>query len=139
MPEYRKLLPAEAMPDDLDVPFWEACRAHRFMLHRCDACGRHYWPASSCVDHGVSAMAWVEASGRGEVHTYTVFYQRYNPAWTGDIPYNVAVVQLEEGPFFHTNIVEIDNADLRVGLPVEVVFDDLTPEASLPRFRPRRT
>ena len=131
----RKLVPTDVIPDDLDEPFWEACRSHQFLLHRCGTCGRHYWPASCCVEHGSEAMAWVESSGRGEVHTYTVFYQPYIPAWANDLPYNVAVVQLAEGPFFHTNIVDIAPDALRVGLPVEVVFDDVSDTATIPRFR----
>jgi uncharacterized OB-fold protein len=81
-------------------------------------------------------MAWVEASGRGEVHTYTIIHQPYSPAWADDLPYNVAVVRLAEGPFFHTNIVNLGSAELAVGLPVEVIFDEVTPEATLPRFQP---
>ena len=65
-------LPEGAMPDELDEPFWEACNRQELLLHRCDTCGRSYWPASCCVDHGGQSMTWVPASGRGVVDTYTV-------------------------------------------------------------------
>src|SRR3546814_8051219 len=63
--------------DILDLPFWEACRDGRFLLHRCNVCGRHYWPASRCVVHGAQSMAWLPASGRGTLYTYTVMHHAY--------------------------------------------------------------
>ena len=63
-------------------------------------------------------------------------HQRYHPGFVDDLPYNVAVVELEEGPRLNTNIVGVENEDLRVGMPVEVVFEELSDEVSLPKFRP---
>ena len=77
-------------------------------------------------------MEWTPGSGRGTVHTFTVFHRRYHPAF--DPPYAVAVVQLDEGPFFHTSIVDCDAEGLAIGMPVEVTFDgDGRP---MPVFRP---
>ena len=53
------------------------------------------------------------------------------------MPYNVTIVELEEGPRLLTNLVEIDNDDIRPGLSVEVVWDDVTEEITLPKFKPR--
>lgn len=134
MTEPGRPLPAEAMPDELDAPFWEACNRSEFLLHRCATCGRHYWPASCCVDHGGAAMEWVPASGRGEVHTYTVFHRPYHPAFP--VPYSVAVVRLKEGPFFHTNVTGCDLSSLHVGMAVEVAFEEVAPGTRLPVFQP---
>ena len=76
----RRLLPTDVAPDDLDAPFWEGCTRGELLLHRCDVCGRHYWPVSSCVDHGGDTMSWVPSSGRGRVHTYTVIHHAYEPS-----------------------------------------------------------
>src|SRR5262245_16320341 len=96
------LRPQDVAPDDLDAPFWKACLERLFLLHRCTTCGRSYWPASTCIDHGSSAMEWYEASGLGEIHTYTVVYHAYDPSLADDVPYILAVVHLDEGPFFHS-------------------------------------
>ena len=124
------LQPRDVAPDDLDMPFWDACREHTFLVHRCTICGRAYWPFSACLDHGSTAMEWQPASGRGVVHTYTVVHHTYDPAFPA--PYVVAVVQLDEGPFFHSNVVECAFEDLHVGMRVGVVYGD----DDLPRFAP---
>jgi uncharacterized OB-fold protein len=121
-------------PDDLDAPFWDACRREVFLVHRCTACGRAYWPASTCVDHGSAAMQWQPASGRGEVFTFTVVHHPYDPSRA--LPYAVAVVRLDEGPFFHTDIVGCPPTDVRIGLPVRVVFDVVDDETTIPHFAP---
>ncbi len=75
-------------------------------------------------------------SGWGKVYTWTTLFQRYHPAFAGELPYNVAMVELEEGPRLITNIVGCNNEDLRIGMEVEVVFEDVTEEITLPRFKP---
>lgn len=115
-----------------DLPFWEAWTQGRFLLHRCGTCGRHYWPASCCVRHGFGAMEWVEASGRGRIHSWTLFHRHYSPLDTMPLPYNVCVIRLDESPFFHSRVVDCPPDQLRSGL--EVVLK--TPEpGELPLFR----
>jgi len=133
------LRPGDVAPDDLDAPFWEACRERRFLVHRCGACGRAYWPASCCVEHGSEWMGWEPASGRGEVHTYTVVHHAYAPELADRLPYVVAVVRLDEGPFFHTDIVGCAPDAVRVGLRVRVVYDTVDADTVIPRFTPIAT
>jgi uncharacterized OB-fold protein len=130
------ILPHQVAPDDLDDPFWAGCVDHEFLLHRCRECGRAYWPASSCLDHGTTAMEWVPARGTGEVFTYTVFHHAYDPRFADRVPYALAVVQLDEGPFFHTDILECDAGDVYVGMRVEVVYEDVAVDLAIPHFRP---
>ena len=139
MSDWRRLRPRDVAVDDSDEPFWAACREHRFLVHRCTICGRSYWPASSCVDHGSAAMEWEPASGKGEVHTFTVVHHAYDPATAARVPYALAVVRLDEGPFFHTDIVGIDPGDVHVGMRVSVVFDAVDDDTVLPRFTPEST
>jgi hypothetical protein len=75
-------------------------------------------------------------SGKGSVHTFVIYHQVYHPAWKGDVPYNVAWIRLEEGPLLLSNVVGCKNEELFIEMPVEVVFDDVTDEVTLPRFRP---
>jgi len=130
--------PRDVAPDDLDNPFWDACQEHRFLIHRCGVCGRSYWPASCCIDHGSDAMAWQPASGHGVVHTYTVVHHAYEPSMADRVPYALAVVQLAEGPFFHSDIVGCDPAEVHVGMDVEAVFDAIDEQTVIPRFTPVR-
>lgn len=133
MTEYAKPLPR--VTDD-NRPFWEAARRHQLAFQRCADCGRFcYPPAPVCPDCLSERLKWTPVSGRGTVSTFVVFHQRYFPAFAGDLPYNVVQVQLDEGPRLTANLVGVPNDQIRIGLRVEVVFDDVTPEISLPRFR----
>jgi uncharacterized OB-fold protein len=85
---------------------------------------------------GSQKVRWVEASGRGVIYSYTIIRQNKSPDFVNEVPYNVAIIQLEEGPRMMSNIIAIDPAELRVDLPVTVVFDPVSDTISLPRFRP---
>jgi uncharacterized OB-fold protein len=132
----RALRPRDVAPDELDAPFWQAARERRFLVQRCTACDRAYWPAGCCVEHGRATMEWREASGRGRVHTYTIVHHPYEPSLAAKVPYALAVVELDEGPFFHSDIVRCDPNEVHVGMRVEVVWDALDAEDVIPRFAP---
>ena len=127
-----------AMDGDVaDLPFWEGCERGEFLLHQCGKCGRHYWPAAHCVDHGGEAMRWVPSSGRGTVHVHTIMRRGKSGASGEAAPYNVAVIQLEEGPFFHSNVVDCPPDDMRTGLPVRAEFTTHENGMTVPVFRRR--
>jgi uncharacterized OB-fold protein len=128
-------MPSDVGADHLDQAFWDGCARHELRLHTCAQCGRAFFPATSCPEHGWEAMAWQAASGRGVVHTYTVFHKAYLPWLEARVPYAIAVVRLDEGAFFHTDIVDTDLAAVCVGAPVEVVYEDLTNGWTIPHFR----
>jgi uncharacterized OB-fold protein len=130
------LRPGHVAADDLDAPFWAACREHRFCVHRCGVCGRAYWPASTCLDHGSAAMVWEPASGAGEVFTYTVVHHAYDRSLVAALPYVAAVVRLDEGPFFHSDIAGCEPDEVHVGLRVRVVWETLDDGTVLPHFAP---
>lgn len=123
--------------DALDLPFWEACREGRFLVHRCGICGRAYWPASRCVEHSDRDMKWVEASSRGVLYTYTVMHHAYTPDMQGKTPYVVGVVKLEEGPLYHSNVIGCPVEDVAVGMPLEAVMEPHPSGLTLPKFRPQ--
>jgi uncharacterized OB-fold protein len=129
--------PLPAITED-GAPYWEGCRQGELRAQRCTACRHLRWPPSvlcpKCLAEGGE---WVALSGRGTIFSYIVVHRPQHPAFFGDVPYNVAIVELEEGPRLHTNVVECANEDLRVGLAVEVVFHKVDDEVTLPKFRPR--
>lgn len=121
-------------PTDADRPFWDATRQHRLVLPRCRACGNVWFPPYAICGRCQSRdREWIEASGRGTVFGAAVFHRPYLRAF--EVPYHVALVQLEEGPMMYGNVVDADHDDVVAGMPVEVVFDDVTDEITLPRFR----
>ena len=132
--QYQKPLPGI---DELSRPYWEAAKRHELVLQRCHQCGHYrYPPGESCPSCLSDELDWVEASGRGSIFTWTVFHQVYHPSFAGDVPYAVVAVELEEGPRIVTNLMDCRIEDIQVGMPVEVVFDDVTEEITLPKFRP---
>jgi uncharacterized OB-fold protein len=133
MAEYKKQLPVITSSDK---PFWEAARKHELMAYRCLNCGTFYSQVTDCIACDSPRMAWVRVSGKGKVFTFCVFHQSFHPAWKDDIPYNVTYVKLDEGPDLISNIVDCPNKDIYIDMPVEVVFDDVTDEVTLPKFRP---
>jgi uncharacterized OB-fold protein len=124
----------------LTRPFWEAARAGRLVIQRCTACGtfRHL-PHAMCSSCQSSAHEWVESAGRGTVFTYTIVTHSVHPATASRVPYNAVVVQLDDcgGVLVPGNVVDCAPGDVRVGLPVEVVFERIDDEISMPRFARR--
>ncbi len=133
MSEYKKQLPAIS---SIDKPFWEAARKHELVAYSCKNCGAYYSLATHCLACNKPEMAWIRVSGKGQVFTFGIYHQLYHPAWKVDIPYNVAWVKLDEGPLLLSNIVECKNEEIYVGMPVTVVFYDVTQEVTLPKFKP---
>jgi uncharacterized OB-fold protein len=133
MSEYKKQLP-DITP--IDRPFWDAARRHELVAYRCLNCGTFYSQVTECVACDKPRMGWVRVSGKGEVYTFGIYHQLYHPAWKEEIPYNVSWIKLNEGPLLISNVVEYKNEDLHIGMPVEVVFDDVTEEVTLPKFKP---
>ena len=132
---YGKPLP---VPDPDSAPFWAGCRNAKLLLQRCAGCGRFRFPASAQCPHcHSSAGDWVESCGRGRVYSWIVVRHPV-PAdiYAGDVPYVVALIDLEEGVRMASNIVGCDASAVRAGMPVEVSFEAVTPEVTLPLFRP---
>jgi uncharacterized OB-fold protein len=134
MADYEKFLP-EYTP--LHEPFWSALRQHRVDLQRCDRCRRFRFIPTEACSCGSAEYTWEPIAGTGEVYTYTVVHRAPTPAYQADVPYVIAHVTMDEGPRMISNLVDCNPASVAIGMPVEVVFDDVTPEVTLYRFRPR--
>jgi uncharacterized OB-fold protein len=124
--------------DSESEPFWQACREGRLLIMRCRACDRSYfYPRRYCPRCWSDETEWLEASGRGTVHTYSVVHQNPAPPFRDWAPYAVVLVDLEEGVRVMANWDRAADLDrLAVGLPVQVTFEAVSDEISLPRFRP---
>lgn len=127
---------AQVGGDPADLPFWEGCKSGRFLLHQCGVCGRHYWPASRCVAHGDAKMGWVESAGAGELYTYTIMHHAFSSQLAAKAPYVVGVIRLNEGPYFHSNVVECPMDEIRVGMRLVVEMIEHESGLIIPVFRP---
>jgi hypothetical protein len=120
-------------------PFFEAARAGRLVVQRCTACGeRRFPPRDRCSRCLGRESDWTTASGRGTIYSFNIMHQVYHPGFAREVPYPVVLVELEEGCRMLSNLVEYRQGELRIGLPVEVVFEKQSDAVTLPKFRPRR-
>jgi len=120
------------------APFFAAARRRELVVQRCASCGLLRFPPRELCSRCWSRDAdWAPVSGRGEVFSFYWMHQVYHPAFAAEVPYAVVVVQLEEGPHLLSNVIGCTREQLRVGMPVEVTFDDVSDAVSLPKFRPR--
>lgn len=133
-PAYPKPLP---QPTPISQPFWDAAREHRLSIQRCASCDRYlFYPRPLCPHCGGAELAWTEVSGRASVYSYTIARRPTARAFELDVPYVIAIVELAEGPHMTTNVIGCDPESVRIGMPVEAAFDDVTDEVTLVKFRP---
>jgi uncharacterized OB-fold protein len=134
-----KTAPAKAVPVPIPatLPFWEGTRAGELRLQRCDSCGSHIlYPRPRCPECGADALSWVRATGHARLYSYVISHLAA-PGWVGEVPYVIAVVELEEGPRMMSNLLGVppDPHSLPLDMPLEVVFE-ARGEIMLPLFKP---
>lgn len=118
-------------------PFWDGCKEHQLRFQKCRNCGHVRWPPSIICPMCYSPeTGWMVASGKGKTYTFVVYHHAFHKAFENDLPYIVAIVELEEGPHILTNIVGCSLEEVRCDMPVEVTWEDITEEFSLPKFKP---
>jgi uncharacterized OB-fold protein len=125
---YLKPLPAVS---EASRPFFDALRRREFVVPRCDDCGDYSWiPHPACRSCQSENIRWSPVSGRATVYSYTIVY-RAPGAFTADVPYVIVLAELEEQPrpcLVLGNLVGIDVADVRIGMPVEIAYEDIPGE-----------
>jgi uncharacterized OB-fold protein len=135
MAEYKKPLP---VVNELNRAHWEGARKREFLIQRCQACGHLQFPplpeCSRCLRED---LAWVRSSGKGNVYSYIVYHQAWHPGFGEEMPYAVAIIELEEGVRLINTVVGIAPEAITVDLPVEVTYEDVAEEVTIPKFRPR--
>lgn len=133
MDEYRKPLP---LPDSDSKPFWDSCRKHAMALQQCASCKRFRYPPRPLCPHCHSEQAeWKPVSGAGRVYVTLIMCRSYGPAWEKDVPYNVSMIELDEGVRMWSNVVGCLPENVKIGDPVAIEYDDATEAVSLPKFR----
>jgi len=134
MKNYLKPLPI--ITDD-NRQYWEYCKKHELRMQKCQNCGYIRFPPSLLCPqcHSMDAE-WEKLSGQGKIYSFVIYRISYHPSYADDIPYTVAIIHLTEGPRMESNITDCKVEDIRIDMPVEVYFNDVTDEVSLPKFKP---
>jgi uncharacterized OB-fold protein len=125
--------------DEENRPWWEALKRHELYIQKCEECSTlRYYPRAQCTNCLSSATEWIRCSGKGTIWTYTVANQNQGAGFRDSLPYVMAWVDLAEGLKMMTNIIDCPPEQVKIGMPVEVVYEDVTPEVTLAKFRPAR-
>jgi len=133
---YNKPIPVPQGESDY---YWEKAKAHELWLRKCDDCGdAYFYPrdiSPCCFSKNTS---WIQASGKATLFTFAIVHRPPHPGFREIAPYVTAIVELEEGPKFPTNIVIDDPTpeNLQIDMALEVTYDDITDTISLPKFKP---
>ena len=127
-------------PDAETKGWWDALRRHELVIQECAACQRlRHPPHSVCPACGSEERTWRTMNGTATLYSYVVVHRPTLPSWRESVPYNIAVVTLDDAPEIrlHGNVVDVDDDELAIGLPLVAVFDDVTADDTLLRWRPR--
>ena len=133
---YNKPVPVPQQESDV---YWEKAKQHELWLRNCDECGvAYFYPrdiSPCCFSRNTS---WVKASGNASLFTYGIVHRPPHPGFMAEVPFVTAIVELEEGPKMATNIVMDDPTPekLQIGMSLEVVFEDITDDIAIPKFKP---
>jgi hypothetical protein len=133
--------PPLPQPDALTQFFWEGVAQGELRIQRCRQCGHYiHYPRPVCRFCRSRELAGERVSGRATLYSWTISTQAFHPFWVARTPFTLATVELVEQPrlMFLSQVVDCAEDQLRAGMPLEVVFERVAPELTLPLFRPAR-
>ena len=124
-------------PDEASQPFFDATLRGELLLQHCAVCGRWMWPAKvRCIECLADGLEWKPASGLATLYSFTLVHQLVHPGFKGEMPYNLAQVDLDEGVRTHSSIVGVPSDQLKVGMRLSVVFVPASEHIAIPMFQP---
>jgi uncharacterized OB-fold protein len=133
MKSYKKPLPK---PTPWSQFFWDKCKEGKLYVQQCKDCKENiFFPKLYCPFCLSKDLTWFQASGKGRIYSFIVVYSYQPTAFDEDVPYVVAVIDLQEGVRMMSNIVDCDPEEVLCDAAVEVVFDPVTEDFTLPKFR----
>ena len=135
MTEYTKPLP---VMEGLAGEFYDWCKKEDLHFQKCTSCHtfRHV-PREMCAECNSFEWQWVRSTGRGTVYTWVVVNRALHPAFSHDTPYADVVIEMEEGVRLLSTVVDCPPQELEIGMPVELTYDAVTEDITLPRFKRR--
>ena len=137
-------------PDDMPLPlteappndgFWEHAKKHELVVQKCSECGTYTHPPELiCPECHSFDYEWEKVSGKGTVYTYMITHHPPMPSLKDKVPFNSVIVELEDADNIRMigNVVDgTPNEDIHIGMPVEVIFEDVADDVSLPQWKKR--
>ena len=113
------------LPNADTKPFWEACNRESMIYQQCQSCHYHqFYPRRICKQCGSDNLVWVTATSRGTVYSFTVQYRAPTPAFREDVPYVIALIDLDDGIRMMMNIKNCNPEDVHIGMPVRIIFEE---------------
>ena len=123
--------------EDYNGEFYQFCQQHELRFQRCSGCKAwRHMPRESCRNCGSFEWTWERSNGTGKIFSWTIIHRALHPGFADDLPYAAVLVELDEGVRLVSHVVDLPLENLRIGLPVKVIFDDVTPDTTLHKFRP---
>lgn len=117
-------------------PYWQGARENKLLIRKCNACGQvHFMPRHVCPTCWSDDLQWIEASGKGTVHSYTIIRRASDPRFTHLVPYVVVLVDLQEGPRMMANVLGENALKTKIGDALTLVFEDRGDGDQLPQFQ----
>ncbi len=130
---YLKPLPSI---DSDSKTYWDGCKKHELLVPWCKHCKQNFFPPRPlCPDCLSPDLEWRKASGKGTVYSLSVVHQNRSSGFREEGPYVLAYVTLAEGVQMLSNVVHKDPYEVKIGMAVELFFEDATPEISIPKFK----
>jgi uncharacterized protein len=132
------------VPDEPSAPFFDGALDGTLMLRRCRACGTFMSPVAGigaavrprCVACFSGDLEWAPSGGRATLYSFVIMHQLYDEAFAPEVPYNIAVVETEEGVRLTSQVVGCPNEALAIGMALQVVFERMSETVAVPKFRP---
>lgn len=124
-------------PDRDSEYYWAAARRRELVFQQCDDCERfRFYPRMVCPFCLSEKFQWRRSGGRGVVYSFTVIHRPPTPAFRDRVPYVLALIDLPEGVRMMSNVIDCDPEDVRIGMSVQVTFEDVSEDIALPKFKP---
>lgn len=142
MSDWSKVTRPIPVPNEWTQPFWDAARRGVLELQRCQSCGHfQHPPYATCVQCIGTDLKFEAVRGAGAIYAYTIMYHTGDKRFASAVPYASIIVELDNAPgaLLCGNLLEAPYTEAKVGRRVEVVFEKLNDDITLPQFRLART
>lgn len=116
--------------------YWDGCNEGELRVQQCTDCGNiQFYPRVICANCMGNNIEWISSTGMGKIVSFSIVRRAVSKAYEGDVPYVVALIELDEGPVMMTNIIQCEIEEVEIGLAVTVVFEQWSAEISVPKFK----
>jgi len=121
-------------PTSDSARFWDGCNHEQVLLQKCHACSRaQFYPRPFCVHCGSDQLDWIEAGGGGSIHSFTIVHKPANRAFDADVPFIIALIDLDEGVRMMLNVIGEDRLATTVGRRIRIGFEQRGTAQKLPQ------